>query len=202
MAIGPLETFVFPSVIVRTINDAAGATAAGDIRFPAFVGTSAEEVRVSAFEMVRGSSAISDNIVLEELVTGTAITATSAGWVGGAQGSTNKFIVANFPIVTGDGSGKVATLPSSAVVQVNGQNVAVNAVNGLLGEVTLFSIPTVDDEVRVNYYFKRRDTYIENEDVSVQADSSNTIFKVKSHRIVKCDFKCSSMTLTDSPLQP
>lgn len=197
MAIGPLETFVFPSVIVRTINDAAGATAAGDIRFPAFVGTSAEEVRVSAFEMVRGSSAISDNIVLEELVTGTAITATSAGWVGGAQGSTNKFRVANFPIVTGDGSGKVATLPSSAVVQVNGQNVAVNAVNGLLGEVTLFSIPTVDDEVRVNYYFKRRDTYIENEDVSVQADSSNTIFKVKSHRIVKGDNSGNSATDAD-----
>ncbi len=197
MAIGPLETFVFPGVIVKTVNDAAGASAAGDIRFPAFVGTSAEEVRVSAFEMVRGSSAISDNIVLEELVTGVALTGSDSGWVGGAPGATNKFRVVHFPIVTGDGGGKVATLPGSAIVQVNGQNVAVNSVNGLTGEVTLFSLPKADDEVRVNYYFKRRDTYIQNEDLSVQANGSNKIFKVDSHRIVKGDNSGNSATDVD-----
>ncbi len=66
MAMGPLESFVFPGVYVRTNTEAAGVTAAGDLRIPAFVGVSAETVRIGNFEMVRGSSAIADNLVLDE----------------------------------------------------------------------------------------------------------------------------------------
>ena len=184
MAIGPLESFVFPGVLVKTINEAAGASTAGDIRFPAFVGVSAEEVRVGDFEMVRGSSAIADNIILDELVTGTSVATPSGftpGWIGGAQGAVKDFRVENFPIVLGDGTGRVATLPSSVIVTVNGENVAVNAVNGLTGQVTLVVIPKDTDDVRCNYYFKRRDTYIENEIDSNQADSSNRIFRSIAH---------------------
>jgi hypothetical protein len=175
MAIGPLESFVFPSVLVRTINEASGTTAAGSIRYPAFIGVSAEETRVSDFEMIRGSSAVADNLILEEDV--------------GSQfdGTNKSFTVANYPIVTGDGSGSVATSPSSVIVTVNQENVAVNSVNGLTGEVTLVETPQATDDVRANYYFKRRDTYVENEDLSAQADGSNTSFKVKNRRIVKGD---------------
>ena len=200
MAIGPLESFVFPGVLVKTINEAAGASTAGDIRFPAFVGVSAEEVRVGDFEMVRGSSAIADNIILDEQVTGTSVATPSGytpGWIGGAQGAVKDFRVENFPIVLGDGTGRVATLPSSVIVTVNGENVAVNAVNGLTGQVTLVVIPKDTDDVRCNYYFKRRDTYIENEIDSNQADSSNRIFKVHSARIVKGDNSGSSATDAD-----
>jgi hypothetical protein len=175
MAMGPLESFVFPGVYVRTNTESAGVTAAGDIRIPAFVGVSAETVRIGNFEMVRGSSAIADNLILDEDVSSQF------------TGTENKFVVANKPIVTGDGSGKVATSPSSVIVSINGQNVAVNAVNGLTGEVTLVQIPKVGDEVRANYYFKRRDTYIENEDLSDQVDGTTINFKVKSTRIVKGD---------------
>lgn len=175
MAMGPLESFVFPGVYVRTNTEAAGVTAAGDIRIPAFVGVSAETVRIGNFEMVRGSSAIADNLILDEDV--------SAQFTG----TENTFTVENFPIVTGDGSGKVATSPNSVIVMINGNNVAVNAVNGLTGEVTLAQIPVAGDEVRANYYFKRRDTYIENEDISEQVDGTTTNFKVNSLRIVKGD---------------
>jgi hypothetical protein len=175
MAIGPLESFVFPGVYARTNTEAAGANAAGDIRIPAFVGVSAETVRIGNFEMVRGSSAISDNLILDEDVS-TQFT-----------GMENTFVVENKPIVTGDGSGKVATTPGSVIVSINGFNVAVNSVNGLTGEVTLVQIPAVGDEVRANYYFKRRDTFIENEDISVQVDGIINSFKVKSDRIVKGD---------------
>jgi len=198
MAIGPLESFAFPGVFVQTINEAAGASTAGDIRFPAFVGTSAEQIRVANFEMIRGSSAIADNIILDEAVPTSQSVATPSGftpgWIGGVQGDVNSFRVAVFPIVLGDGTGRVATLPSNVIVTVNGQNVAVNAVNGLTGQVTLVVIPTATDDVRVNYYFKRRDTYIENEVISNQADGSNKVFKVHSARIVTGDNSGSSAT--------
>lgn len=175
MAIGPLESFVFPGVYTRTINESAAVTAAGQIRFPAFIGVSAEEIRISDFEMVRGSSAIADNLILDEDVSSQF------------DGTNNSFTVANFPIVAGDGTGKVATSPNNVIVTIDGEAVAVNSVNGLTGEVTLVAIPAATDEVRVNYYFKRRDTYIEDEDISDQADGSNTTFKVRSDRIVKGD---------------
>jgi hypothetical protein len=200
MAIGPLESFVFPGVLVKTITEAAGASTAGDIRFPAFVGVSAEEVRVGDFEMVRGSSAIADNIILDEQVTGTSVATPSGytpGWIGGAQGAVKDFRVENFPIVLGDGTGRVATLPPNIIVTVNGENVAVNAVNGLTGQVTLVVLPSATDDVRCNYYFKRRDTYIENEVDSNQADSVNRIFKVHSARIVKGDNSGTSATDAD-----
>lgn len=185
MAIGPLETFVFPGVFTRTITEAPGASAAGDIRFPAIIGVGFEQIRISDFEMIRGSSAIADNLILEEEVSGEAISSTDKGWTNGAQGTANKFRVENFPIVTGDGTGKVATLPKNVIVTVNGESVAVNAVNGITGEVTLVEIPTETDVVRVNYYFKRRDTYVENENLSFQADGTAVNFKVKNSRIVK-----------------
>jgi hypothetical protein len=185
MAMGPLESFVFPGVYVKTITEAPGATAAGDIRIPAFIGTSAEVVRVGNFEMVRGSSAIADNLILDEDVSNYF------------TGTENSFTVENKPIVNGDGSGTVATLPNNVIVTVNNQNVAVNSVNGLTGVVTLAQIPKVTDEVRANYYFKRRDSYIENEDISVQIDGTAISFKVDSDRIVKGDNGGRSATDND-----
>lgn len=188
MAMGPLESFVFPGVYVRTYMEAAGVTAAGDLRIPAFVGVSAETVRIGNFEMVRGSSAIADNLVLDEDVNSPTVQ---------LAGAENTFRVKNYPIVTGDGSGKVATVPGSVIVTINGQNVAVNAVNGLTGEVTLAQIPLATDEVRANYYFKRRDTYIENEDISTQVDGTTLNFKVRNSRIVKGDNGGRSAVDTD-----
>jgi hypothetical protein len=147
--------------------------------------------------MIRGSSAIADNLILEEAVTGQAITSMDSGWIGGAQGVVNKFRVENFPIVTGDGNGTVGNLPRNVIVTVNGEAVAVNAVNGITGEVTLVEIPLDTDAVRVNYYFKRRDTYIVNEDLSFQVDGSTVNFKVLQSRIVKGNNGGQSATDSD-----
>ena len=185
MAMGPLEVFVFPSVIVETRLEAPGTTAAGDIRFPAVVGTSSEETRVSNFEIVRGSSSISDNLILEE--------DESAKFTG-----TNKsFTVNYYPIVNGNGTGKVTNDPRAVIVTVNSTPVAVNSVNGLTGEVVLQRLPPTGADIRTNYYMKRRDTYIEAEDLTTQADGTNKTFKVKSQRIVKGDNSGGSATDTD-----
>lgn len=199
MAIGPLETFVFPGVFAQTFTESAGASAAGDIRYPGIIGVGYEQVRVSNFGMIRGSSAIADNLILEELVTGVAVLDTDPGpgWIGGAQGTTNTFRVANFPIVVGDGKGTVATLPANVIVTVDDVPVAVNAVNGLTGVVTLVDIPLETSAVYANYYFKRRDTYIENEDLSFQADGLTNIFKVRNARIVKGNNRGQSATDSD-----
>ena len=182
MAIGPLESFVFPRVIVKTVTEAPGTSAAGDIRYPAIIGTAAEEVRVTDFEMVRGSSAVADNIILDEDESSQF------------DGTNSNFTVDNFPIVTGDGTGKAASSPQNVIVTINGESVPVNSVNGLTGEVTLITIPLDTDSVRANYYFKRRDTYVEDEDLSSQADGTNVIFKVKNQRIVRGDNGGASAT--------
>lgn len=185
MAIGPLESFAFPGVFTRTINEATATTAAGDIRFPAIIGVGAEELRVSDFEMVRGSSAVADNLIIDEDVSAQL------------DGTNKTFVVENFPIVTGDGNGTVATLPNNVIVLVNDEPVPVAKVEGLIGQVTLVNIPAATDTVRVNYYYKRRDTYIEDENISEQADGVNTQFKVKSRRIVTGDNGGTSATDSD-----
>jgi hypothetical protein len=185
MAMGPLEVFVFPSVIVETRLEAPGTTASGDIRFPAVVGTSSEETRVSNFEVVRGSSNIADNLILEEDETAKF------------TGTNKNFTVNYYPIVTGNGTGKVTNDPHAVIVTVDSVPVAVNSVNGLTGEVVLQRLPPAGTEIRANYYMKRRDTYIENEDVSLQADGTNKTFKVVSSRIVKGDNGGGSATDSD-----
>ena len=188
MAIGPLESFVFPGVFTQTFSQTAGASAAGNPRFPAIIGVGLEQMRVSAFEMIRGSSAVADNLILDEPVT---------DWIGGTQGTTNKFTVQNFPIVTGDGTGTVATLPTAVIVTVNGDNVAVNSINGLTGEVDLVNVPLITGIVSANYYFKRRDTYVQNEVLTFQADGTRTVFKVKNARIVNGNNGGQSATDSD-----
>jgi len=188
MAIGPLESFAFPGVFTRTITESTSATAAGDIRFPAFVGVGSEEMRVSDFEMIRGSSAIADNLIIDEDETPQFV---ASSW------TSKTFTVENFPIVTGGGTGTLATRPQDVVVLVNDQPVAVSAVDALLGEITLVVLPKEGDRIRCNYYFKRTDTYIQLEDLSDQVDGTATTFKVKSLRICKGNNGGSSATDDD-----
>lgn len=179
MAIGPLETFVFPGVYTRTLVESPTPTAAGSLRYPAIIGVGNEEERVEAFEMVRGSSATADNIILGENV----LTNGQAENV--VDGINTVFKVRNYPIVDGSGLGAFASKPSEVIVQVDGESVPVQGVDGVQGVITLVDAPAEDTLVQVNYYFKRRDEYIENEDLSNQVDGSNRTFQVRSSRIVK-----------------
>ena len=64
-------------------------------------------------------------------------------------------------------------------MQVNGERVPVNEVDGLNGEITLSYAPNVGDLIELNYFFKRRDTYVQAEDLTEQADGTNVTFKVQ-----------------------
>lgn len=185
MGIGPLESFAFPGVFTRTVNQASSVSAAGNIRYPAIIGVAAEEERISNYEMIRGSSAIADNVIVDEDVSSQF------------DGTNSNFTVQYFPIVRGDGKGTISNQPTEVMVTINGDVVAVNSVDGITGNVTLISIPEVDDTVRVSYYFKRRDSFIEGEDISEQSLAGTTVFKVRSNRIVKGDNGGTSATNQD-----
>ena len=69
----------------------------------------------------------------------TVLTATAAvAFTGGAGGNSNTvFKVSNTPITDGTNGGVVTTNPANVIVQLNGNNVAVTAVDGQAGLITL-----------------------------------------------------------------
>jgi len=189
MAIGPLEQFVFPGTYTRTFVQSPGPTAAGQQRYAALIAVGQEEERVEAFEMVRGSSSSAANIILGEI-------ALSNG-KGNVQDSVNvDFYTRHYPLVLNDGEGTYASNPNDVVVVVNGEGVPVQSIDAASGLITLVNPPAQGDVVELNYYFKRRDTYVENEDISLQADGSNRVFKVDSARIVTGDNGGNNATST------
>lgn len=189
--IGPLESFVFPGVYTKTLLEPPTATAAGNLRYPALIGVGQEEIRTEGFEMVRGSSAIADNPIVGEV-------ALSNGQGNVVDGVNVLFKVKHYPIVAGDGKGTITNDAADVIVQVNGERVPVNEVDGLNGEITLSYAPNVGDLIELNYFFKRRDTYVQAEDLTEQADGTNVTFKVDNDRIVRGDN--GGMTATSSDI--
>jgi hypothetical protein len=173
--VGPFTSFAFPDVYTQTLNEAPRVTAAGGLRFPAFVGIADETIQYDNYEMFRGTSSVSDNLIVKENV--------SSQYTGANRNCT----VSYYPIVKGDGNGTTTTDPSKVTVYVNGDSVPVASVSGSTGVVNLVSIPATGDEVLISYYFKRSDTLVTDEDISSQADGSNIYFKVSNVPIVQGD---------------
>ena len=170
MAIGPLDSFVFPGVLTQTKNEAPRVSAQGAVRLPVFIGVADELNPVSAFEMVRGSSSIADNKVTKELIVS-----------GGSyliDGSNRTFRVTEYPIVSGTGGGVTTNDPTKVAAYVNDESVPVATVVGADGLVTLQTAPASGDKVEISYYFKHTDTLRTNENLSEQAEGTNTTFKV------------------------
>jgi len=175
MGIGPFDAFSFPGVYTQTFNEAPSVTAAGALRFPVFIGVADEVIPVNNYEMIRGSSSLADNKIMNQDVSSQL------------DGTNRKFVVSFFPIVTGGGQGVITTDPNDVEVTVNGNRAIVANVNGTTGEIWLVSIPRSTDTVLATYYFKRKDTLYSDEDLSDQADGVNVDFKVKHVPIVKGD---------------
>jgi hypothetical protein len=171
--IGPFDSFSFPDVYTRTLNEAPNVTAAGSLRFPAFIGVADEVKPIDNYEMIRGSSSLADNLISQEDVSDQF------------TGANRNFTVTFFPVVSGDGSGTVTTDPSKVTVLVNGDPVPVSSVNGDTGEIYLVSIPASGDTVLCTYYFKRKDELHTNEDLSDQVDGVRTIFRTHYTPIVQ-----------------
>lgn len=82
-----------------------------------------------------------------------AVAVASAKFTGGNGPSTNQtFKLAHAPIVDGSGGGVVTNLPSAVTATVNGNPVAVLAVDGLHGLVTLAQPVLVGQLPRASYY--------------------------------------------------
>ena len=173
MGLGPFDNFSFPGVYTKTLNDPPLATAAGDLRIPAFIGVADEEVPVIDYEMIRGSSSLADNKIVKENV--------SSQFTGTERVCT----VSYFPVVDGGGNGTVTTDPKKVVVYVNGESVAVSSVNGTTGVIYLVAIPAIGDEVLVTYYYKKTDTLNTDENLDDQVDGSRLIFQTHNFPIVK-----------------
>jgi hypothetical protein len=175
-SIGPFPSFVFPGVYTETLNEAPRVTAAGGLRVPAFVGVADEVIPVTAYEMIRGSSSMADNLVVkEEMISSLTYP---------IDGSNRNFRVTMYPIVTGQGTGTTTTDPNNVKAYVNSESVPIATVTGATGIVTLVTAPATGDLVEISYYYKRNDTLVTDEDISIQADGSNTTFKVQNVPIV------------------
>ena len=172
--LGPFATYVPPGVYTRTLTDANVATLVAGLRIPTIIGVGQEELEQDDVEIVRGSSSTLDEQIVNEDV--------SESWVvdntnplnpilGATDGTRSTFKVKNFPIVDGQGFGKVTNDIRTVAVTVDGTPVALGSVQGSTGLVTLQVPPSVTAAVRVTYFFHRGDTAF-TDDVSSQVSRS------------------------------
>ena len=156
--------YLAPGVYDRTLLDPNVASLLGGLRIPVIIGTGLEQILLLNQDLVRGSSSSIDNYSPNEDVSSQA------------NGTNTVFHIRYYPIVTGDGSGTVTSRLSDVTVNVNNSPVPIVRVDGLNGLVTTQLPPQATDTVTILYHFKLTDTKVSNENISVQADGSNTTF--------------------------
>jgi len=169
---GPFTQYIDPGVYTRTLADNIVTTLTGGLRIPLLIGVGSETLKLSDYEIVRGSSSSVDNYKGNEDV--------SIQF----SGVDREIQTLLYPIVKGDGAGDISYDPNTVQVTINGNPVGVAQLFGDTGRIILSTIPKDTDVVKVSYYFKRTDTLIENDNVSTQATGINAIFKVAHVPIV------------------
>jgi len=169
---GPFTQYIDPGVYTRTLTDSTVVTLTGGLRIPLFIGVGDEDLQLTDYEIVRGSSASVDNYKGDEDV--------SAQF----SGVDREIQTQLYPIVKGTGTGEISYDPNTVKVTVNGNPVGVAQLFGNTGKIVLSTIPREGDLVKVSYYFKRTDTKVENDDLSKQATGSNKIFQVTQYPVV------------------
>ena len=184
---------VLPGVYVKTIRQLSTAVLPGTIRFPVLIGEGDENVTVSNYPQIRGSSNSVDNFAKNEVVTDRFLDQNDL--LISPDGVARRFQTKNVPIVTGDGSGTPTTDPVDVSVTINGNPAGVLKVEGEEGIVHLAQLTLPGDEVIVSYYYDKRDTQISGEDLSFQIDGLKDTFKVKFPRVV--DGSHGGVTTTD-----
>lgn len=178
-SLGPLETFVFPGVITETRVQAPTAAGGGaGTRYAAVIGVGQETEEVTNSQMIRGSSSNGANVIVGENL------ANNGHAENVIDGVNTTFLTKFKPIVVNDGPGSFASESTDVLVTVDGVQVPVNSVNGKDGVVELVDAPQIGQLVEIAYYYKRKDTWIEGEDLSIQANGVATSFMVRSKNIV------------------
>ena len=174
MSIGPFMTYAPPGVYTITKTDANVSSLVAGLRIPVYIGVGQEELEQLDLEMIRGSSSTLDQQINNEDVSASFVvdeTNPNNPVLGVTDGSFTKVRVRNFPIVDGQGFGRVTNDVKSVSATVNGEPVALGSVQGQGGYVTFQVPPSVGDDVRVTYYFHRGDTRF-TDDVSSQVESA------------------------------
>ena len=153
-----------PSVFTQTSIEFSQPIIDGNSKIMALIGVSDETKTATAVEVIRGSSATMDNPIYGEDHSNAFL-----------NGVTYTFSVDHFPIVDGTGMGKVTKNPSAVTVYVNGDIANVVSLDGALGAITLQTPPYAGDIVTVDYFFKKKDTFIMGDDVSVEVPTVATV---------------------------
>ena len=166
------NTLGLPGTYTQTLNDQTVANLVGGLRVPLFIGTANENLQLLDYEMIRGSSAVADNYMTNEDVSNQL------------TGTNRSFTVTHFPIVDGTGRGITAYDPKYVTVLIDGQPAGVSNLFGNIGEVVLSTIPREGAVVTISYYFKRTDTLISKDNLSIQADGTTVQFKTNFVPIV------------------
>lgn len=161
---GPFTGYASPGIYTQTSLDASVAGLLANLRIPALIGVSEEIKKVDGYEMTRGSSSTLDNKKVGEDVSGQLV------------GTNRDFEVSKFPIVTGEGLGKITNNTNDVEVKVNGTKVIVAKVDGLSGRIYLALPPKDSDVVTVTYFYKKTDTKVIDENISSQVDGVSTTF--------------------------
>lgn len=147
-----------PSVFTQTTVDFAQSIVSGSDKTVAIIGVADETKSALAVEVIRGSSSTMDNPFYGADVSNQV------------TGTNNAFSLYTaklpYPIVDGSGQGKVTQDPGTLSAYVNGQMVNVIGVNGATGVVTLQDAPMSGDVVTLDYYFKKKDTFVQGESLS------------------------------------
>lgn len=171
---GYLPPGVYTSTTFETQNQNAPQLQG---RIPTLIGVGRQTIETKASLLVRGSSALIDQRIVEEDASGRMVLGENPDGsltLGDYDGEANTLLVRNFPIVTGEGSGKTLNTPNSIVATLNGVATVVLAVDGANGTITVAEAPKQGDDLRISYFFNRTDTFVEGEDLSAQVSGSNT----------------------------
>lgn len=147
-------------------------------RIPVIVGTGNEILTRQDLAVVRGSSSFVDQQIPQEDETGRAVVnVLQSGQVvlGDFNGTRRLIQVRNYPLVSGNGSGTLATSTSSISATINDQPIVVLSIfDAEKGIIELATAPKFGDDVRITYFYNRTDT-LTTDDVSDQVSASAAI---------------------------
>jgi hypothetical protein len=169
--------FAPPGVYTQTFFGAPPQVPGVPPLVPLYIGTGSEILVQSNLPVARGSSATVDQQIVNEDESGRAVVSIAPSGLitlGAFNGELNRFQVRNFPLVTGDGTGTVATDTSAVSVTLNGDPVVVLGLDGTTGIIEISEYPTATDVVLVTYFFDRTDTQV-TDDVSAQVSLTDAI---------------------------
>lgn len=157
------DQYTQPGVYTSITTEDAGVTLFGDAHLTVLLGEGEELTSFANVEMHRGSSAVvDDRRSLENLSDQ-------------VDGVGRTYQVTYFPIVNGDGTGTTALKTSDITVTADGNPINVSSINGAAGTFIIDSILPVGTDLRVDYFFKRKDTLVTNEDLSYQIPKFATL---------------------------